>query len=251
MSCGTLKWTRVRFSSITVVDICPFVKEGGGVVPELHKIEDVTASSWGQESSALPPRERRDAALRRQQILAVARTLFAAQGVDQTTMQEIARTAGVGQGTLYRRYAHKGELCAALLSDSTQQLQDEVDANLTASIHEPVLQQLEWVLLRFVQFNEDNGPLLGAIDDAAYGARRTASYNNPFYTWLLDIVAGLLQRGVERGEIPPHDVACMADLVLAPLAIDLYLYQRREQHYPPERIAAAVRLLIFNGLRAR
>ncbi len=63
-------------------------------------------------------RERRDAAEHRRRILEAARALFATQGVDTTSMYEIARSAGVGQGTLYRRYAHKGELCGALLHEA-------------------------------------------------------------------------------------------------------------------------------------
>jgi hypothetical protein len=52
--------------------------------------------------------ERRDAAENRQQVLAAASRLFAARGVAAVSMDEIAREACVGKGTLYRRYAHKG-----------------------------------------------------------------------------------------------------------------------------------------------
>src|SRR4051794_8640134 len=63
------------------------------------------------------PKERRDAAEHRRRILIAARALFAAQGIDATNMTEIARTAHIGQGTLYRRFAHKGELCEALMKE--------------------------------------------------------------------------------------------------------------------------------------
>ena len=61
--------------------------------------------------------ERRDAAEHRQRILNVAQRLFAEHGVDAVSMHQIARAAGIGQGTLYRRYAHKGELCMDLLHE--------------------------------------------------------------------------------------------------------------------------------------
>jgi hypothetical protein len=56
---------------------------------------------------------------------------------------------------------------------------------------------------------------------------------------------------VEQGEASALDVPCAVDAILAPLSIDLYLYQRGELGYEPERIAAATRDVIFGGLRVR
>jgi len=48
-------------------------------------------------------RMRADARRNREQILAAAKTVFRERGVD-VPMEEIARRAGVGVGTLYRRF---------------------------------------------------------------------------------------------------------------------------------------------------
>ena len=66
--------------------------------------------------------ERRDAARNRAAILATARALFAEKGVTRVTMEEMARVAGVGKGTLYRRFPNKGFLCRELLDESTREL---------------------------------------------------------------------------------------------------------------------------------
>ena len=194
--------------------------------------------------------ERRDAAEHRQRILEAARALFATQGVDTTSMYEIARSAGVGQGTLYRRYAHKGELCVALLHESLHCFRTDVEAYLAGNTTSP-LALLEFVLDRLIDFNEENAPLLGAIVDAACGDRRSAAFHSPLYIWLREVVVGLLTEAVQQGEAPALDVPCAVDAVLAPLSIDLYLYQRGELSYEPERIAAATRDVIFGGLRIR
>ena len=62
-------------------------------------------------------RKRRDAVENRERILNVARHLFATQGVDATSMNEIAQVAQVGPGTLYRCFAHKSALGEALLTE--------------------------------------------------------------------------------------------------------------------------------------
>jgi AcrR family transcriptional regulator len=196
-----------------------------------------------------PPPERRDAAEHRQHILDVARRLFAERGVDGVSMQQIARAAGVGQGTLYRRYTHKGELCMALLGENVARVREELREYLAScGPSTPARAQLDYVLSRHVAFNEENAPLLSAMVEASCGNRRAAQYDNPIYQALHGTVETLLQRAVARGEAPPCDTAFRADAILASLAIDLYIHQRAERGFTPERIMAAIRQLYINGL---
>src|SRR3954453_13073586 len=59
---------------------------------------------------------RRDAEHNRQLILDAARAAFAEGGLD-VGLHEIAKRAGVGVGTVYRRFPAKEELIAALFED--------------------------------------------------------------------------------------------------------------------------------------
>lgn len=193
--------------------------------------------------------ERRDAAENRRRILDTAQDLFASEGVDAVSMNEIARAAGIGPGTLYRRYAHKGALCAALLEENMRRFRGEIATGPPEDTADrPALSRLEFVLARLIAFNEENGQLLGGVSDAACGERRHVVYSGPFYAWLHGVVAGLLAHAVEAGETPPLDAAWFADALLAPLAIDLYLFQRRERGFAPERMLAGVQQLLA-GLR--
>jgi AcrR family transcriptional regulator len=79
-----------------------------------------------QPAPLLPPaprKERADAARNRQRVLLAAERLFAERGVGAVTMDDIAGAAGVGKGTLYRRFTDKGDLAAELLSDRGAELQ--------------------------------------------------------------------------------------------------------------------------------
>jgi AcrR family transcriptional regulator len=73
-----------------------------------------------------PARERADAARNREKILAAAATLFAARGVDDVSMDAIALAAGVGKGTLFRRFSDKSGLAAALIDDRERRLQARI-----------------------------------------------------------------------------------------------------------------------------
>src|SRR5688572_4274745 len=65
-----------------------------------------------------PPRERSDAARNREALLAAAARLVEDHGVDAVTMDSVAAAAGVGKGTVFRRFDSREGLMAALLNRS-------------------------------------------------------------------------------------------------------------------------------------
>src|ERR1700685_427020 len=80
-------------------------------------------------TEASRPRQlRRDAAEHREPLLDAATQVFASQGLN-ASVEEIARVAGVGMGTLYRRFPTKEALIEELVR---QQLVDVIDAGDTA-----------------------------------------------------------------------------------------------------------------------
>lgn len=72
------------------------------------------------------PRERADAARNRVRILEAAARLFATHGVSGVSMDDISAEAGVGKGTVYRRFTDRGELAVALLGSRAEALQQHL-----------------------------------------------------------------------------------------------------------------------------
>jgi AcrR family transcriptional regulator len=85
-----------------------------GVVEELPLLDPGQAA----------PTERADAARNRQRILAAAAELVAERGIERVSMDDVARAAHVGTGTLYRRFGDRAGLALALLDDHTRGFQD-------------------------------------------------------------------------------------------------------------------------------
>lgn len=192
--------------------------------------------------------ERRDAAEHRRQILTSARMLFAERGIESVSMHQIAQAAGVGQGTLYRRYGHKGELCFDLLRESGERFWREIEAYLEAGQENgPPLERLDGLVGRALRFIEDKAQLLSAIDDACLGAHRDLQFGNPFYRWIHDRVAMLLREAIDAGDLAELDVTFTADALLAAISVDLYLFQRRERGFSLEQIHEAVRRLFLRS----
>jgi polyketide synthase 12 len=77
--------------------------------------------TWG----SLRP-ERADAARNRRLLLATARDMLAEQGADQLTMDGLAERAGLGKGTVFRRFGTRAGIFAALLDDDERAFQEQV-----------------------------------------------------------------------------------------------------------------------------
>jgi AcrR family transcriptional regulator len=84
-------------------------------------------------SNPLPPaalplvdgaHERSDAAANRERILCAARQVLAERGAAGLSMNSVAAAAGVGKGTIFRRFGDRDGLTEALLDVHTAELQD-------------------------------------------------------------------------------------------------------------------------------
>ena len=77
--------------------------------------------SWGA-----PRPERADAARNRQRLLATARAMLAEEGAEKLTMDALAERAGLGKGTVFRRFGTRAGIFRALLDDEERAFQERV-----------------------------------------------------------------------------------------------------------------------------
>jgi AcrR family transcriptional regulator len=189
--------------------------------------------------------ERADAAANRQQILAAARQLFEQRGVEQATMDEIARAAGVGKGTLYRRYPDKAMLVVELMDACFVNFEREtLDAISASTDSTPPIEQLHAFLDRLIDWTEEHTPYLGVIADQSEGSRRGSGRCGPIYRWLHGVVDYLLRQATVAGEANIGDTVYVADVILSAVDVDLYVFQRRQRNYSPEQIRTGIHQLV-------
>lgn len=77
--------------------------------------------------------------------------------------------AQIGQASLYRRYAEKGQICMEIVSEECQPLFDELQAYLNQSSDNLPLERLYQVIIKFIHFLEVNTPWFSDINRASIG----------------------------------------------------------------------------------
>jgi AcrR family transcriptional regulator len=171
----------------------------------------------GQE---VPAVERADAARNRRAILEAARKLLAKRPIGDICMDELAKVAGVGKGTLYRRFADRASLCRALLHDDATELQTRVLSGFELGAGSPWLMRLDRLLDALFDFVVDHAALLS--EAAAFERGPFGRMGHPAHVWQRQEIALYLDRAARAGELPAAPrPEVTADLVLGALDPDL------------------------------
>ncbi|MER6058091.1 TetR/AcrR family transcriptional regulator [Streptomyces albidoflavus] len=139
---------------------------------------------------------RADARRNRERLLVEARRAFAAHGTD-TSLEEIARRAGVGIGTLYRHFPHREALLSAVFADAVGELLERARVLLEAE--RPCAALVEWLRSLITHASEYQG-LSGALMSASGG---TGSELSRCSDPMRDAGAALLGRAQEAGVVRP------------------------------------------------
>jgi AcrR family transcriptional regulator len=177
------------------------------------------------------PAERADAARNRQKILRAATRLVATRGPDALALDEVAAAAGVGVGTVYRRFPDRGALAQALLDERERQFQETfINGPPPLGPGAPAAERARAFLHAFVDRLEEQGTLLMVAETATPKARFETGAYRLHHTHL----AALLSEAR-----PGVDAHFLADALLAPLSAAQFVHQR-ENGMSVERIKAGL-----------
>ncbi|MBJ8343488.1 TetR/AcrR family transcriptional regulator [Antrihabitans sp. YC2-6] len=166
------------------------------------------------------PGERSDAARNRRLLLDAAESLVAESGPDCVTMDAVAAKAGVGKGTVFRRFGSRSGLMRALLDHTERQLQNDFmfGPPPLGPGADPVERIVAFGLARLAQV-EVEGEVRRAAD-----ASQELRYSHPAHMLSHAHVAMLLRQAHIAGNID-----LLADYLLGALDAGLVMHQTKER----------------------
>jgi len=188
-----------------------------------------------------PPPERADAARNRRRILEAAERLFKDRGVAGVSMDDVAAEAGVGKGTLYRRFGDKAGLGIAVLDERERELQDAIlRGPPPLGPGGPSRKRLKAFVRAYLDYAWRNLELLVVAETGSPGAR----YRSGVYAGFRRHVEILLM------DAGADDPVLGAELVLAPLAGDFLRHLAVERELERDAIRAGLLRLVTRLARS-
>ena len=186
-----------------------------------------------------PRPERADARRNRLRVLEAADRLFTEHGVKNVSLDSIAAAAGVGKGTVFRRFGDRAGLAVALLDEREQELQAKILSGPPplgpgAAAVDRVVAFLE----AYLELLDRHVELFMDSENASDGARyRIGSY----HLWHRHL-AMLIE-----GANSDLDADYTAHILLAPLAADLH-HALRTQGFDLARMKSGLQAVVTNLL---
>jgi AcrR family transcriptional regulator len=168
--------------------------------------------------TAAHERERADAKRNRERILGAAARLVDERGIDCVSMDEVAAEAGVGKGTLYRRFGDRASLLRALIEEPEREFQEAViRGEPPLGPGAPPVERLRAYGPGLLRLLEGHARFIRATEGI-----RAGYFGHPVYSFHRTHLGILLREIMGEGTTTEYLVDCL----LAPLGAEPFLYQR-------------------------
>lgn len=158
---------------------------------------------------------------KRERILAAAERIFARHGFFGARVSEIAKEAGVADGTIYLYFKSKDDLLISLFENRMRQVNDDLRR---AIADRPPAAQLRAFIHRYLQLVSDEPTAAEVLTiELRQSSKFMKEYDNPQFQDFLRMLGGIIAEGQARGEldpaIPSHIAARMIFGILDELAL--------------------------------
>ncbi|WP_172192078.1 TetR/AcrR family transcriptional regulator [Actinomyces faecalis] len=195
-------------------------------------------------STKASKRTRMSASERREQLIDVARGLFAEKGFDGTSIEEVASRAKVSKPVVYEHFGGKEGLYAVIVDRELSM----ISATITAALSSPappsaVVERAALALLTYIEDSPDGFRLLSSSTDRAAGT---------YSTLLADVaiqVSGILAEQFSAHDLDPRTAPLYAQMLVGIVSSPAWWWLEN-QRMSKEEVAAHMVNLAWNGLKA-
>ena len=133
-------------------------------------------------------------------IIAAATKVFAKKGFYKAKVSEIAKEAGVADGTIYIYFNHKDDILISLFEEKMKEVLDNMKEQI--SLESDPLSKIERFAFFHLKLIEDNKDMAEIIQvELRQSDKFMKDYHNEKFARYLDLIGDIIQEGKEKGLI--------------------------------------------------
>ncbi|HEU0032485.1 MAG TPA: TetR/AcrR family transcriptional regulator [Kofleriaceae bacterium] len=151
---------------------------------------------------------------KRERILAAAERVFARRGFFGARVSEIAKDAGVADGTIYLYFKSKDDLLISLFELRMKQVNDTLRAAIATVAADAPIEQLRAFIRAYLRLVNDEPAAAEVLTiELRQSSKFMKEYDNPQFADFLRMLGGIITAGQDQGaidaSIPSHVAARM------------------------------------------
>ena len=184
---------------------------------------------------------------RRQEILKAATKSFSLFGYKATTMEQVAKLANVGKGTIYTFFKNKEELFDEIITKLISDMEEaatkaiDEDKSFQENLHQALYKMLEFRLehqLTIKLFQEGRDIGTPVVQEVMQKLEQS----------ILLFIQEKIKRAIQKGEIKQCDPEITAFIILKLYVALIFDWEKHRKPLDKAEIANLLELYIFHGL---
>lgn len=185
---------------------------------------------------------------RRKMIVEAATKSFSLFGYKATTMDQVAKLANVGKGTIYTFFKNKEELFEEIISSLVKEMIAEAEAVIEPG--KPFTENVHRALYRILEFRTQHQLMIKLVqEEADMGTLAVSEMLQHVENEIIDYLKVKIETAVTKGLIPTVDTEITSFLLLK---MYIALLSDWEKHHDPlssHKIANIMKVFLLKGLQ--
>ncbi|GAA1378458.1 TetR/AcrR family transcriptional regulator [Peribacillus frigoritolerans] len=184
---------------------------------------------------------------RKKLILEAATKSFSLFGYKATTMDQVAKIANVGKGTIYTFYKNKEELFKEIVQRMIEEMKYEAEQSLDDQLS--FFENLHRAVYRILEFRQEHQLSLKLLqEEREIGTPAVQENVYEMEEAIVSYIKEKLKIAIDKGDIQPCDPEITAFLMLKMYLALIFDWERNHAPLEKEEIAELFKIYLFKGL---
>lgn len=184
---------------------------------------------------------------RRKMIVEAATKSFSMFGYKATTMDQVAKLANVGKGTIYTFFKNKEELFEEIISSLVKEMIAEADSVLQPEL--PFTENVHRALYRLLEFRSEHHLMIKLVqEESEMGTLAVSEMLQHVENEIIQYLKGKIESAISKGYIPAADTEITSFLLLKMYIALVSDWEKSHNPLSSEQIAEIMKVFLLKGL---
>lgn len=183
---------------------------------------------------------------RKKQIVEAASQSFSMFGYKATSMEQIAKLANVGKGTIYTFFKNKEELLHYIMKELIMEMKVSAEESFQCDLS--FKENVHHAMYKMLEYRIKHQLAIKLFEEARFGTPEVIDALKSFEDAIINYICNILEKAILNGDIAPCQPKITAFIILKMYVALIFDWEKNYPSLSKEEIAKSLDLCIFKGL---